>query len=289
MQLQLWKKKGTFFHYKSHQIFTLDEGVGEVVLLIHGFPTASWDWAKVWPFMAEKYRLVTLDMIGFGFSDKPKGYHYNIFDQADLIESFLKLKGIHHVHILSHDYGDTVAQELLARAQGQEKPEDALTIKSVCLLNGGLFPETHRPLLVQKLLMSPIGSFVSYFFTRKKLAQNFRKIFGPLSQPSETELDHFWHLISTNNGKRVFHRLIRYMRERAENRERWVGALQETSIPLLVINGSEDSISGRHMVSRLRQLVPDPNVIELNGIGHYPNVEAPEIVTQHYLDFLSEV
>jgi len=46
--LDTWKNKGQYFDYNSHKIFTIDEGAGEVLLLIHGFPTASWDWWKMW-------------------------------------------------------------------------------------------------------------------------------------------------------------------------------------------------------------------------------------------------
>jgi len=78
MTLEQWKSKGQFFDYKTHQIFNIDEGSGGVVLLVHGFPTASWDWWQLWEPLTSRYRVITLDMIGFGFSDKPKKYHYNI-------------------------------------------------------------------------------------------------------------------------------------------------------------------------------------------------------------------
>lgn len=115
MTLSEWKADGQYFDYKSQQIFTRDRGNGQNLLLIHGFPTASWDWYKMWDKLESGFRLLTLDMLGFGFSGKPRNYSYSILDQADLIEQFLEIKQVKQVHILSHDYGDTVAQELLAR------------------------------------------------------------------------------------------------------------------------------------------------------------------------------
>ncbi|MCL4116188.1 UNVERIFIED_CONTAM: hypothetical protein GTU68_060219 [Idotea baltica] len=288
MTLSEWKSKGTSYSYKGHDIFTIDEGYGEVVLAIHGFPTASWDWEQMWGPLTTHYRVLTLDMIGFGFSDKPKKYPYSIFDQADLFEVFLESKKVEKVKIISHDYGDTVAQELLARFQERKDSEQKGTeIESICLLNGGLFPETHHPLLIQKLLMSPIGQIVGKLMSRKKLGKNFQKIFGPNTQPSESELDDFWKLITYNEGKDVFHLLIRYMQERSENRKRWVGALQHASIPLRLINGVVDPISGQHMADRYKEIIPSPDVIELAKIGHFPLVEAPKTVMKHYMDFLN--
>jgi len=86
-----WRQKGTYITYNSHQIFTVDEGQGEVILAIHGFPTASFDWHKMWPGLSANNRVLALDMIGFGFSDKPKKYPYSILDQADLCEHFLDI------------------------------------------------------------------------------------------------------------------------------------------------------------------------------------------------------
>ncbi len=287
MELATWENKGEYFDYKSHQVFTIDEGQGEDMLLIHGFPTASWDWWQMWDTLTAQYRVLTLDMLGFGFSDKPRGYPYSILDQADLIEQLLAAKHIKTIKILSHDYGDTVAQELLARFNERiHKGENGVVIASLCFLNGGLFPETHQPLFIQKVLMSPVGGIVGRLFSRKKLGQNFKKIFGPNTQPSEAELDKFWKLISGNGGRHIFHRLIRYMQERRDHRARWVGAIQQATIPVRLINGVYDPISGQQMADRYQEIIPNPDVIELKDIGHFPLIEAPDLVLKHYLEFV---
>lgn len=289
MTLTQWKNKGSYIDYKSHKIFTVDEGEGHPILLIHGFPTSSWDWSQMWGRLTDRYRVLALDMIGFGFSDKPRKYKYSIMDQADLVESLLRAKDIHQVKLLTHDYGDTVAQELLARFNDrQSNNEEGLIIESLCLLNGGLFPETHKALLIQKILMSPLGSIVSRLFNRKKLGDNFKKIFGPDTQPTEQELDEYWSIISYKDGNYISHLLIKYMQDRIDNRERWVTALQNANIPIRVIDGIYDPISGQHMVDRYRELIPSPDVIELDRIGHFPLIEAPDSVLKHYLDFISK-
>ena len=287
MTLAEWKAGGEYHYYNEHQIFVREGGRGDTLLLIHGFPTASWDWHRMWPQLTKKYHVIALDLLGFGFSAKPRNYPYSILDQADLIEQLLADKGIDHCSIISHDYGDTVAQELLARFnERQESGEIGLLIERLCLLNGGLFPEVHRPLLVQKILMSPLGPLVSRLFNRKKLGKNFKSIFGPKTQPTEAELDDFWILVAGNGGRYIFHLLIRYMAERVTHRKRWVGALQNTKVPLRFINGSADPISGQHMAKRYREFLPNPDVVELDQIGHFPLIEAPEAVLKHFLAFV---
>ena len=284
MTIQEWKEQGAFFQYKTHSIFYRDEGKGDPLLLIHGFPTASWDWWKIWPTLTQHYRVIALDMIGFGFSDKPSAYQYSILDQANIHEALLKQLDIDVCHILAHDYGDTVAQELLARFNDKALSFD---ITSVCLLNGGLFPETHKPKLIQKLLISPVGFIFGALTSKKRLKANFDAIFGKDTPPSNQEIDEFWSLIIHNKGKSVMHKLIRYMAERRQHRSRWVGALQQSSIPLKLINGGSDPISGIHMAHRYRELVPNPDVAALPEIGHYPQTEAPELVLKNYLPFVN--
>jgi pimeloyl-ACP methyl ester carboxylesterase len=279
-----WKARGEYFTHRGHQIFWREEGSKDapVLLLIHGFPTASWDWQDIWPDLLKRYRLLTLDMIGFGYSDKPRNYAYSIMDQADIYDAFLASRGVGEFHILAHDYGDTVAQELIARDLEQSNRP---TLRSVCLLNGGLFPETHRRVRLQSLLLSPIGPLVSRLTTKEKLSQSMRAVFGKQYPPDTGTLDAMWDMLRVKHGERIMHKLIRYIPERIEHRERWVGALQTTKVPLKLIVGPVDPISGSHMASRYRELVPHSDVAELPGVGHYPQVQAPSAVTNAYLAF----
>ncbi len=290
MTLDAWRTAGTEFSHHGHAIFHRvagDPRTAPTLLCIHGFPTASWDWHRVWDVLCARFGcVVVLDMLGFGFSAKPRPHAYSIFEQADIHEALLARLGIRRVHVLAHDYGDTVAQEMLARhAERQARGDDTLVLESVCLLNGGLFPETHRATRAQKLLAGPLGSVLASLSTERTFARGLAAVFGPRTQPSVTELHDFWRLIAENDGAGIMHELLGYMEERRLHRARWVGALQATQVPLRVIDGAEDPVSGAHMVARYRELVPQPDVVLLEGIGHYPQVEDPDGVARAFLDF----
>lgn len=279
--LSVWRKHGKDFEFRGQRIRYWVAGHGEPLLLIHGFPTASWDWHYLWQPLARRYQLIACDMLGFGDSDKPLEHEYSLLEQADLQQALLAHVQVRQpVHLLAHDYGDSVAQELLARHY-----EQRIAIASCVFLNGGLFPETHRPVLTQKLLLSPLGWMLGRAFSRHGLANSFRQIFGPQTRPSESVLDDFWSLVHSNNGPRILHKLIAYIPERRLQRERWVSAMQRGEVPLRVIDGAQDPISGAHMVERYCQLIPEPDTVLLPGIGHYPQIEAPLPVLKHYLGF----
>jgi pimeloyl-ACP methyl ester carboxylesterase len=188
------------------------------------------------------------------------------------------------VHVLAHDYGDSVAQELMARHS-----ENSFAMASCVFLNGGLFPETHRALWVQKLLLSPVGWLVGRTFDRCSLDRDFSRIFGPKTRPSESELDDFWSLISSNRGHHIMYRLISYIPERLVRRERWVQAMQSSQVPMRFINGASDPVSGEHMVERYRELIADPDTVSIPDIGRYPHTEAPALVLRHYQRFRADI
>ena len=284
--IQAWYDKGQYLTIMGHQIFAVDSGTTDkpTILLIHGFPTSSWDWVKIWDALRADYRLVAMDMLGFGYSGKPDSHKYSIHEQADIVESLIEQLSLNEFHVLAHDYGDTVAQELLTR-QNEETGKGRW--QSICFLNGGLFPEMHKALLIQKLLLSPLGPLINKLTTRKRFDVSVSRVFGANTQPSKEELDGFWTLINHNKGRHIFHNLISYMSDRIEHRERWVQALKDTKIPLAIINGSVDPVSGAHMVAHYRDIVGEPDYVkELSEIGHYPQVEDPQNVVKYYLEFL---
>jgi pimeloyl-ACP methyl ester carboxylesterase len=284
-----WKESGQYFQYrKKHSVFYQTAGTGPVLLLLHGFPTASWDWHKVWEPLSRKFCLLAFDFMGFGFSDKPRKYRYSIHDQADLAESLLRYLGIDAYHILAHDYGDTVAQELLARHyERQPTPGFTPQLLSLALLNGGIFPGTHHPRPIQRALASPLGLLLTPFLNKRKLHRNFKVIFGPDTQPTEQEIDEFYQLMENKKGKYLFHRLIRYMQERVTNEERWRAATVRGELPQCLINGAYDPISGQHVADYYQQIVNKPQVTLLQHIGHYPQTESPTAVVEAYLNFFN--
>ena len=284
MKLKIWQASGNHYDYKGFPIFyRQSKSSGEVLLCLHGFPTSSFDYHKIWNALAERFAVLAFDMIGYGFSAKPINFDYTTFNQTAVLQALLEHLKVERVHILAHDYGNTITQELLAR---MEENRLNFTIETICLLNGALFPETHRPILAQKILISRFGFLFGRLISDAKFKRNLASIFGEQTQITEDELNDFLAVFKFNDGRRIAHRLIRYMSERKKYRERWVGALQRTKIPFRFINGLADRVSGKHLVERFREIVPhQTDIIELEEVGHYPHFETPEIVTESYFKF----
>lgn len=257
-----------------------------VLLLVHGFPSASWDFAPLWEPLSRHFSLVTLDLLGFGDSAKPRGHRYTIAEQAELCEWLLRREGAWDYHVLAHDYGVTVAQELLARQLDKRKPRPSM--RSVVFLNGGLFPEMHRPRAMQRLLALPgLGPLIARASSKARFADNMKAIFGKQTPPDPRVVDGLWTLLRHDDGHLALPRLLRYMSERKKQRARWVGAMERVAMPMALINGSADPVSGAHAAARWRELLGGDDLHELPGIGHYPQLEAPEAMLEAALVFWS--
>lgn len=284
--LEEWRKAARHFDCAGHSIaYWAPPSPSETkpwLLLIHGFPTSSWDWSALWLSLEPHFNLAALDMLGFGLSDKPADIPFSILNQADLQEALLERLGVSEAHLLAHDYGDTVAQELLARHCDKTL---SFAIRSCVFLNGGLFPEQHRALPVQKLGLSPIGRIVGLMMTREKLRASFDAIFGPHTKASDAEIDAHWMLMNENNGRRIFHKLLHYIPERKTMRSRWVGALKEAGMPMRLINGGQDPVSGNHLYDYYLQQAPNADAVLFDDVGHYPQTEAPDRVLTAFIEF----
>jgi len=284
--LRQWRNRAQYFEAGGHRIayWTSRKPAEETpwLLLIHGYPTSSWDWSAVWPALDVRFNLVAFDMLGFGLSDKPKNIAYAIGHQADLGEALLARLGVAEAHLFAHDYGNTVAQELLAR---DNEGGLSFAVKSVCFLNGGLFPEHHRARPIQKLGLSAFGFVLGLFASRDMLSKGFDQLFGPATKASGQEIDAHWALIREQNGEKILHKLLHYIPERKANRPRWVGALQNARAPLRLIDGGADPVSGKHLYDYYLETVPNADAVLLEDIGHYPHTEAPERVAKAFLAF----
>ncbi|XP_072003585.1 mesoderm-specific transcript homolog protein isoform X2 [Engystomops pustulosus] len=294
--LYTWRSTGAFFTYQEQRIFYRDSwgavGSSDVVILLHGFPTSSYDWYKVWEGLTQRFqRVIALDFIGFGFSDKPRFHRYSIFEQASIVEALVNHLGLidQKVNLLSHDYGDTVAQELLYRYE--HRRQGHINIGSLCLSNGGIFPETHHPRLIQKLLkdggiFSPVLTrLMNFYFFSKGIGE----VFGPYTQPSETEYWDMWTALRTNDGNLVVDSILQYINQRKKHRDRWVGALSNTSVPLHLIYGPLDPVNPHpEFLDQFKKHIPKSTFTVLDDhISHYPQLEDPTGFLNAYLNFIN--
>ena len=285
-EVKAWKSKGKMLEIKGHEIFYIQQGSGPTLLILHGYPYNTFEWKLVWDKLTKSYSVVTFDYLGMGFSDKPKDHKYSFQEHCEIVNDFLNALNISEAHILSHDLGVSIAQELIARDQEQK---NSFKIQSLVYMNGGLFMDTYQPRLIQRLLSQspkPIGKFLSKMLSKPKLDKAIKQVFGPRTQPSELLLQQLWEILNYKEGKSIAYLIGRLVFDKVNHQERWISAMQTTAIPMCFINGPADPNSGIHMANRYKELIPNPDVILLEEhIGHWPQLEDPKGVLEAYFKF----
>jgi pimeloyl-ACP methyl ester carboxylesterase len=269
VDLDSWHASGERRRIGGHDMFVRVAGDGPWLTLLHGFPSSSWDYAKLVPLLSG-FRTLALDFLGFGNSDKPRGKVYSIAGQADLVVAAWEALGVARTAIVAHDYGDSVTAELLARA---------LPITGVVFLNGAIYGDLNELLLVQKLLRLPgAGAVITRFISERLFRKSFVRVFGAEGMPSDAELHDHWRAICLRGGNTLYHRLVHHYGEIVRDHARLGAAIEKSAVPRHFVWGSADPVSRISMIERARQRCEGATFVELPGVCHYPHVEAPDAV-----------
>jgi pimeloyl-ACP methyl ester carboxylesterase len=291
--VEAWRRRGMFVDIAGHRLFVVDTGPAEersAVVLLHGFPASSYDWRAVVAGLSGGRRVVTLDFVGFGMSHKPSAWSYSLIEQAELVEQLLRLRGVARVDLVAHDMGTSVACELLARRRAGLL---SFELASLTLTNGSVYIEMSHLTPSQQLLRLPglgrvFASLSRYGTFRAQVRRLFGSTFrrGPEAAVEE-EIRAMFDLIAHGGGKARLHQTIRYIEERWRYGERWTGPLRELSVPVMVLWGVEDPVAVMDIGERLGREIPGARLERLDGVGHFPAIEAPDRVLEKLEQFLS--
>jgi pimeloyl-ACP methyl ester carboxylesterase len=258
---------------EDRAVFYRVEGTGRWLTLLHGFPSSSWDWSAVWPALTARFRVIALDFLGYGQSDKSASIPYSTALHADTVEALWQSLGVRTSFVVGHDIGTAVTQELLARRADDAR---ATAIAGAILMNGAVITDSYRPTLVQRLMMSRItGPWIARSMNERRFERTLRRAFAPDRQPDPGECASFWRAMHERDGHRAIHRLMHHIPERVRLKARWEGALASPGVRY--VWGTRDPFVG-YVAGDVRRRFPAAEFVELRDVGHFPQVEAPDAV-----------
>jgi pimeloyl-ACP methyl ester carboxylesterase len=261
-----------------HRVFMVRRrGEGPTVLLLHGFPSCSYDWRALLEQESMRDRdVLACDFLRFGLSEKPPGRN-SLLIQADIVEELVGRYTDGHVFLVAHDMGTSVANELFAR---EIEGRRAFEISGALLFNGSMLLHLAHLTAGQKLLMSKAGPALAQLSSERFFRQQLGAVFSPAHPLSPDEAADQWSLMSYNGGRRRGHDLIAYQDERVRYADRWHGAIRDWPGELSLMWAMRDPVAGPEMLRGLQQLRPNVPVTELPTLGHYPQIEDPAAVAE---------
>jgi pimeloyl-ACP methyl ester carboxylesterase len=216
------------------------------IYMNHGFPTSSFDFNALVDDLSSSYRVCWLDTPGYGFSDKPAVYTYSIFEDAAIVDHFIRsVARLESFALLTHDKGDSVGLELL-RQYGEKVgagQDPGYAITQHFLLNGNIYlPLANLSGLQLSLLDPETGDEYadSLSGTQLALTLGVATYSPPLTARPMNDLA---AVFDYQDGTSVMDSTVQYLNEREDYEDTWLEALANTSVPLTIIWGEKDTIA----------------------------------------------
>ncbi len=251
-RVHAWEARGSNEEFRGCGIHVFrQEGEGPLLLLLHGFPSSSYDWRLLLEQMRRR-NVLAFDFLGFGLSAKPREHDYSLFWQADLAEELVRRHGGGRpIFVVAHDMGTSVANELMARdLEGRLEME----VAGIVLFNGSMVLEAASPTPAQRALRSRLGPLVARLSSERVFRHQFGSVFSAAHPLSEVEATDQWSLVCHNGGRTLGHRTISYMDQREEHAGRWHGAIREWPGELNLAWGLQDPVATTAVLAALREL-----------------------------------
>lgn len=244
-------------------------GGAPLLLLLHGFPTSSFDWRYLLA-QDRQHAAIAFDYPGLGASAKPEDGEYRVARLADLAERLVEEHGEDRsVLLVAHDLGVSVASELIARdLEARAGPK----LVGALFLNGAVVPGEAARQFARKVLPRGLRARVG---GERHFRHELGQAFSP-EHPLDPELaEDEWSLLTHDDGHKVADRVLGYLDVDASAADRWRTAVRQWDEPIRVVWGTRDPVAGEAELEALRSLRPSLDVTELADVGHFPHIEAP--------------
>jgi pimeloyl-ACP methyl ester carboxylesterase len=252
------------------RLFYEEKGTGSPILLIHGFGTSTYTWRNIAPALAEKHRVIAVDLKGFGQSDKPMDDRYSVFDQAELLAQLIKDEDLRDLTVVGHSFGGGVALLLALEAKGDLKGR----IKKLVLLDTIAYPQS-IPVFFKMLdmpVMSQIGVRMVPPSVQTRVALQIA--YFDDSKIGDEEVEAYAAPLRTAAGK---HAIIHSARQIVpEGIEELAARYRTIELPTLIVWCDHDRIVPLEVGLKLRRTLPNSSLKIVQDCGHMPQEEQPE-------------
>lgn len=252
-----------------------DAASREAVVLVHGNPGSSQDWAPLMQALLPFARVIAPDMPGFGHADKPADFPYSVEAGADFLGELLQQMSVTRAHLVLHDFGGPWGLQWAI-----DHPE---AFASVTLINTGLL-KNYRWHLMARIWRTPVlGELAQWSLTRS----GFRWALS-IGCPQGLPLDFVNRMYDEMDSgtRRAVLKLYRATDDLSARSEAASALLRTMPRPALVIWGTADPYLPAHHAEEQRDTFPDAEVVLLPRSGHFPFADDPEAVQAAAVPFL---
>ncbi len=281
-----WFRAGRFFEWTSTtannnghkvQVYyrTFGSRANPALVLLHGYPTSSFDFRQFIPYLEDEYFIAVLDFPGFGFSDKPQdGYSYMLEDDAKLVDYYVRdILGLSTFHLFTHDRGVSVGLAFLTNYLANDNRDYELTYHFMS--NSGMFLPLANLGAGQTVLLDPVRG-----------PERIREIKARGRTGGGTpQAEAYADIQAYNDGIGARLHVGKYLLERAHNEYRWLESLPKSPVPVGYVWGIRDTVNPVRIANHVWMTYLNDRDVEssywlLPAAGHYLQRDQPEELAQ---------
>lgn len=268
------------FQLEPGKMHYVDEGSGEAIVFVHGTPTWSFVWRQQIKSLSRNYRCIAPDHLGFGLSDKPKGFPYTPAAHADNLEALIEHLQLRNITLVVHDFGGPIGLRYALR-----HPEN---VKSLVVLNSWMWNLENEKQLnkISKFMSGSIGRFLYLqvgfsvrmllprgYHQRKNIPKDIHQHYlKPLASASDR--------LGTWHFAKALHEANPYFDSLWEQREKL------KRMNKLILWGEKDALLPLHFLNKWEAAFPEAKVVRLKA-GHFLQEEKGGEVTDAIKEVLA--
>jgi pimeloyl-ACP methyl ester carboxylesterase len=255
-----------FFSTHGHCLHYIDEGEGPVIVLVHGNPTWSFYYRNLIKLLSKRYRVISLDNIGCGLSDKPQAYDYCLENHIQNLTALLGDLNVTKCSLIVHDWGGAIGIGYAVR--------HIKNIEKIVILNTAAFRSKRIPFRIQicrwpvlgELLVRGLNGFAwpaTFMAVTKPMDRSVKKmyLFPYSSWKNRIAVYNFVKDIPLTPSHPSYSTLVGI--------EQGLSLIQQKNIPMLILWGGKDFCFTEHFFFEWKERFPEAESHFFKNGGHY--------------------
>ncbi|MBR4435987.1 MAG: alpha/beta fold hydrolase [Clostridia bacterium] len=248
--------------YETARMHYLESGKGEPIILVHTAGQSLYTFRNIFYKLSMNYRVIALDLVGHGYSDRPDFFDYSIGCHAESIVGFMNELGIESAHILGFSMGAGFALELARR-----HPERVGRVVAIC--PGGV--TGNMPLMVRMVESGLFGGIASKLYKVKNIEKMLNECVFDHTVIGPADIDQYYRPASDSRGRWAIRRTVAGFDESA-----LIDSLGDIETPVLIVWGEEDKWHPFEDANIYRAGLVNSAVSYVRNAGHLLHEEKPD-------------
>jgi pimeloyl-ACP methyl ester carboxylesterase len=266
-------KASRFVEVDGNRVHYRDEGKGRTVILIHGTASSLHTWDQWSEHLKGKYRLVRMDLPGFGLTGPDRNNRYEVSDDIRFISKFLATIGVERADFVGSSLGGRVAWEYALKYPRK--------VRTLTLMNALGYPQEQWPPAIEMAQWPIIDKLMEYVSPKFMFEEGLKEVYFEERLVSDELVDRYYELSRYPGNMAAFPKRVQARLDHDASQ------IVKITVPTLIMWGEEDKYFPVESAYRFKKDIPNAKLHVYPMVGHLPMEEVPQLSSGHVDEFIS--